>query len=125
MPGRVEYVHPLHNLAIVSFDPELLDGTPIRAVRFDLRELRAGEPVTVVGLGADSRLRSLATSIASIDDVTFPLSRTLQFRDANLEVASLVNPPTDFDGVLVGRGRRACARCGRVSRRRGARERCR
>ena len=46
VPGRVEYVHPLHNLAIVSFDPQLLDGTPIRAARFDTRELRAGEPVT-------------------------------------------------------------------------------
>ena len=39
----------------------------------------------------------------------FPLSRTLQFRDANLEVASLVNPPTDFDGVLVGKDGRVRA----------------
>ena len=103
IPGRVEYVHPLHNLSVVSFDPKLLDGTPIRVPRFDTRELTPGEPVTVVGLGSDSRLRSIATTVASVDDVSFPLSRTLQFRDANLEVANLVNPPTDFDGVLVGR----------------------
>jgi S1-C subfamily serine protease len=32
------------------------------------------------------------------------LSRTLQFRDSNLEVVSLVNPPTDFDGVIAGPG---------------------
>ena len=31
----------------------------------------------------------------------FPLSRTLQFRDANLEVIRLVNGPADFDGVIV------------------------
>ena len=61
------------------------------------------------GPGGDSRLRSLATSIASVDDVIFPLSRTLQFRDANLEVASLVNSPTDFDGVLVGKDGRVRA----------------
>jgi S1-C subfamily serine protease len=101
VPGKVEYVHPLHNLSLVSFDPALLDGSGIRAARFDASELRPGEAVTVVGLSADSRLRSLATRVASIDDVDFPLSRTLQFRDANLEVATLVNPPTDFDGVLV------------------------
>ncbi len=96
VPGRVEYVHPLHNLSIVSFDPKLLNGTPIRTARLDLRELRAGEPVTVVGLGADTRLRSHATSVASIEPVVFPLSRTLQFRDSNLEVASLVNSADRF-----------------------------
>jgi pro-apoptotic serine protease NMA111 len=103
VPGRVEYVHPQHNLAIVSFDPALLDGSPLRAARFDAADLQPGEAVTVVGLSGDSRLRSLATFVASVDDVAFPLSRTLQFRDANLEVATLVNSPTDFDGVLVGR----------------------
>jgi S1-C subfamily serine protease len=101
VPGKVQYIHPLHNLAVVSFDPKLLDGTPLKAARFDPTELQAGDAVTVVGLGNDARLRSLATSVAAVDDVLFPLSRTLQFRDANLEVATLVNPPTDFDGVLV------------------------
>ena len=104
VPGRVEYVHPLHNLSIVSFDPALLDGSPLRAARFEAAELAPGEPVTVVGLSGDSRLRSLATFVATVEDVAFPLSRTLQFRDANLEVATLVNSPTDFDGVIVGRG---------------------
>jgi pro-apoptotic serine protease NMA111 len=33
--------------------------------------------------------------------VSFPLSRTLRFRDSNLEVISLINPPTDYDGVLT------------------------
>jgi pro-apoptotic serine protease NMA111 len=102
LPGRVEYVHPLHNLTVVSFDPKLLNGTPIRTARFDARELRPGEAVTVVGLGPDSRLRSQSTLVASLEPVTFPLSRTLQFRDANLEVVSLVNPPTEFDGVIAG-----------------------
>jgi S1-C subfamily serine protease len=109
VPGKVEYVHPLHNLAIVAFDPKALDGTPIRAVKFDTRELESGEPVTVVGLGGDSRLRSLATYVATLDDVQFPLSRTLQFRDANLEVVSLVNSPSDFDGGITGKDGRVRA----------------
>jgi hypothetical protein len=81
----------------------------VRAVKFDARELEPGEAVTVVGLGGDSRLRSIATNVAAVDDVRFPLSRTLQFRDANLEVATLVNPPSDFDGVIVGRDGRVRA----------------
>jgi len=102
VPGRVEYLHPLHNVAIVSFDPKLLDGTPIRSAKLDARELAPGEPVVVVGMNGDSRVRSIATTVASVDDVSFPLSRTLQFREANLEVARLVNGPSDFDGVIVG-----------------------
>jgi S1-C subfamily serine protease len=102
VPGRVEYVHPLHNLALVSFDPSLLDGTPLRAAPLDTRELVPGESVTVVGLGADSRARSLATKVASIEQIELPLSRTLRFRESNLEVATLVNGPKDFDGVIAG-----------------------
>ena len=37
----------------------LLGGTPVRAAKFDTRELEPGEAVTVVGLGGDSRVRSL------------------------------------------------------------------
>jgi S1-C subfamily serine protease len=103
IPARVAYIHPLHNLALVSYDPALLDGTPVKAAELDGRELVAGEAVTVVGLNGGSRVRAIATTVASVDDVNLPLSRTLQFRDANLEVVSLVNGPTEFDGVVVGR----------------------
>ena len=103
VPGKVVYVHPLHNVAIVSYDPALLDGTPVRSARFDTRPLEPGEAVTVVGLTGDSRLQSLSTSVAAVDDVAFPLSRTLQFRDANIEVATLVNGPQTFDGAIAGR----------------------
>ncbi len=109
VPGRVEYVHPLHNVAIVSFDPKLLDGTPIRSATLGPRELVPGEPVVVVGMNGDSRVRSIATTVASVDDVSFPLSRTLQFREANVEVARLVNGPADFDGVVVDRDGRVRA----------------
>ncbi len=109
VPGRVEWVHPLHNLSLVSFDPRLLDGTPIRAARLDPRELLPGDEVTVVGLSGDSRARSLATTVSAVDGVDFPLSRTLRFREANLEVVNVVNAPADFDGVLADRDGRVRA----------------
>ncbi len=109
VPARVEYVHPLHNLALVAFDPALLDGTPIRAAKLDPRDLVPGEAVTVVGLGGDARVRSLATTVATVDGVDFPLSRTLRFRESNLDVAALVNAPTEFDGVIAGRDGRVRA----------------
>jgi len=39
--------------------------------------------------------------VASVAAASFPLSRTLRFRDTNLDAVSLVNGPSDFDGALV------------------------
>jgi S1-C subfamily serine protease len=101
--GTVDYVHPLHNLAIVRYDPKQLGDTPVRAVRFAGRQPATGETVHVVGLHPDNRAVSQQATVASIGPVAFPLSRTLQFRDANLEIMRLVNGPTDYDGLIVDR----------------------
>jgi pro-apoptotic serine protease NMA111 len=101
VPGRVVYVHPLHNLALVAYDPKLIGNTPVRAAKLLPRELSAGDPVWVVGLGGDSQMHSRATQVASIDPLDLPLSRTMRFRDSNLEAMQLINPPSEFDGALT------------------------
>lgn len=99
--ATVEYVHPLHNLAVVRYDPRQLGETPVKAVKFAERMPGTGETVHVVGLQGDNRVVSQQATVSSIGPVGFPLSRTLQFRDANLEIVRLVNGPSDFDGVIV------------------------
>ncbi len=101
VPGKVEFIHPLHNFAIVSYDPALIGDTPVRAAKLLDRGLQVGESVWVIGLGADSEINVRNTQIAAVDPLQLPLSRTMQFRDGNIEVAQLVNPPTDYDGVLA------------------------
>jgi hypothetical protein len=39
--------------------------------------------------------------IADVDPLQLPLSRSVQFRESNLQVASLVNAPDDYVGVLA------------------------
>ncbi len=101
VPGKVEYVHPLHNLAVVSYDPRSIGTTPVRAARFVTGELAPGEDVWVVGQRGDAKILSQKTQVASLDPLNFPLSRTLRFRDSNLEAVNLINPPNDFDGVIA------------------------
>ena len=72
----------------------------MKRARLQPRELAAGEPVWVVGLSPDSELRARSTEIASVDPLELPLSRTMRFRDSNIETAQLVNPPLEYDGVL-------------------------
>jgi pro-apoptotic serine protease NMA111 len=101
VPGKVVFIHPLHNLAVISYDPKSIGSTPVRAATLVTRSLSPGDDVWVVGQRADSKIQSQKTQISSVDVVSFPLSRTLRFRDSNLEVISLINPPTDYDGVLT------------------------
>ena len=103
VPGKVEYIHPLHNLAIVSYDPKLLGNTPIKAVTLNTKDLQAGESVWVVGLDGDAKIKSQSAMVAEIEPAEFPLSRALRFRETNLELINLVSAPDNFDGVLVNK----------------------
>lgn len=103
IPGRVEYIHPLHNLAVISYDPKLIGTTPVKPVRFATRELEPGEDVWVVGLRGDQRVASQQSRVASVEPAQFPPSRSGAFRDSNLDLVTLVNGPGDFDGVITDR----------------------
>jgi hypothetical protein len=58
IPGRVEYIHPLHNLAVVSYDPKLIGETPVKSAVFLNKTLNPGDDVAVVGLSPDFRTMS-------------------------------------------------------------------
>ncbi len=104
--AKIEQLHPLHNLAIVSYDPAAIGDTPVRQAVFNTAAVNPGDDVLVVGIKADHRLVHQESTVASVDPLVLPLSRTLRFRDSNIEGISLVNGPSDFDGVLVDmRGR--------------------
>jgi S1-C subfamily serine protease len=103
VPAKVIYVHPLHNLAVLQYDPKSIGDTPVVNAQLDTREFHSGDPVDVIGLDGNGELQARTTSIAELSPLLLPLSRSVQFRDANIEVASLVNPPEDVVGVLAGK----------------------
>jgi S1-C subfamily serine protease len=100
IPGKVEFVHPLHNLAIVSYDPKLIGTTPVKSAKLLDRRIVPGETLSVVGMSPDSEINVRTTQVASVTPIQLPLSRTMQFRESNLDTILLVNGPSDFDGVL-------------------------
>jgi S1-C subfamily serine protease len=103
IPGRVAWLHPLHNLALVAYDPALIGDTPVRPAPLGARLPQPGEPIQVIGLRGDSKLVAQGTEVASVAPLMFPLSRTMRFRDTNLETLELVSGPADIDGVIVDR----------------------
>lgn len=109
VPARVRYIHPAHNLALLEYDPALIGETPVRSANLASATPTQGESVWVIGLRPDHKLIYRQTEVASVDPVFLPLSRTMRFRETNLEALNLVNGPADVDGVIVDRRGRVTA----------------
>ncbi len=109
IPGKVMYVDPLHDLAVIQYNPKLIGSTPVTSVTFSARPSRAGDRVWLVGYQPDGTLTGQESRVASIDPVNFPLSRTFRFRDTNLNVLNLANAPTNVTGVLTDAAGRVTA----------------
>ncbi|MGI9249004.1 MAG: hypothetical protein ACR2QI_08305, partial [Woeseiaceae bacterium] len=107
--GKIEQLHPLHNFAIVSYDPKSIGTTPVKEAVFNTSTLKLGDDVWVVGIKGDHQLVHQRSTVSSVDPLLLPLSRTLRFRDSNIEGISLVNAPSDVDGVLVDKKGRVAA----------------
>jgi len=107
--GKIEQLHPLHNFAIVSYDPKSIGETPVKAAEFNTRSVMPGDDVWVVGIKADHQLAHQHSTVSSVDPLVLPLSRTLRFRDSNIEGIDLVTAPSNFDGVLVDKKGRVLA----------------
>ncbi|HNH48198.1 MAG TPA: hypothetical protein PKY30_14240, partial [Myxococcota bacterium] len=103
IPGRVLWVHPMHNLALVAYDPALLGATPMRAVELDPRPLHAGEELWEVGFSADQDLVSRQARVSRMTNIDLPLPNPPFFRDSNLEVAVLEGNQAVNGGLLVDR----------------------
>ena len=99
--GRVEFVHPIHNLAVIAYDPALIGDTPVKSAELSLDMPASGDRLLAVGLKSDHQLAHQESVVSSVDPIVMPLSRTMRFRDTNIEVIDLVNGPNDFDGVLL------------------------
>ncbi len=109
IPAKVIFVHPLHNLAIVQYKPELLGDTQVEEIEFRNKKLETGDEVWLIALKNSQELLVEKTKISAIDTLDFSLPKIPTFRESNLDVISLHNPPVSRGGVLSDEDGRALA----------------
>ena len=98
IPARVEYIHPIHNIVLLSYDVDLIGNTPVQSAEFNVEKIDEGDEIWLFGLKSDHQLYTQKTNVSSIDPLMLPPS--LSFRDTNIEVINLTNAPDEIVGVL-------------------------
>ncbi len=101
VPGKVLYIHPEHNFAVVEYDPALLGETPVRSARFREDEIAVGDRSWLVGLSSDHRIVSRETRIARREPVELSSTFPPRFRESNLELVMLEDMSATVGGVLA------------------------
>lgn len=100
IPAKVLYLDPLHNLALLQYDPRLIGTTPVTSAVFSTHAAEPGDRVWLIGYQPDGTLTSQETRITGFEPVSFPLSRSFRFRDTNLNVLNVASAPGGITGVL-------------------------
>jgi pro-apoptotic serine protease NMA111 len=102
VPGRVRFVHPIHNFAIIEYDPAALGDTPVTSAQLVSELPEAGTPVWLVGIGMGGRTVWRETRVADVSPVlSLSFDGRPQFRESNLEAISVENRTPTIGGVLA------------------------
>lgn len=101
IPAKVVYLHPLHNLAVLKYDPKLLGDTPVKNAPLVSRTAEVGQDVWLVGIRPDQTLAVQASEVSDKLPANFPLSHTFRFRDSNITLTNISGAPDDINGVLT------------------------
>ncbi|KAG9320446.1 hypothetical protein KVV02_003134 [Mortierella alpina] len=92
VPGKVVYLHPTHNIAIISYNPKDVGGTPIQSAKISPVNLVQGHQVSLVAFNHNQRPICLKTIVTDITSVTIPHNATPRFRGINLDAITLDTP---------------------------------
>ncbi|KMT66785.1 trypsin-like peptidase domain-containing protein [Catenovulum maritimum] len=101
LDAKIEYLHPIHNLALISYQPEQIENARITPAKISKKTLKRDDPVIQVGLNYDGELEYRSTQVDLVQQMLLREFRVPQHIQQNLEVVHLVNPNNVIDGVLL------------------------
>ena len=109
VPAEVAYLHPVHGLAILRYDPQLLHRTPVREADLASELPAPGEEIFLAGFRPDQGLVIQSHEAGSrrfISGSSHPLGA---FRESNLEVLEVKQVESNLTGVLLDSSGRVSA----------------
>ncbi len=105
--AEVVLVHPIHNLALIRYDPALLGDTVLKSARLDPKQLASSDKVWQVGFNSNGDYVALETLVSRIAPVNIGTPDWASFQAVNVDVVHTRDNDASSGGVL-------CDRRGRV-----------
>lgn len=109
VPATIEYLHPLHNLAVLRFDPARVSGLGIKSAPLTKQPVKKSEHLWQLGYSTDGELKYRQVTVEQQDALTLRPSGTVKFRDHNLDVIFLEESLKNLPGLLVDDNGRVAA----------------
>ena len=101
--GRVQFLHPLQNYAIISYDPSLVLA-PVQSARLSQEMIKLGADTIFIGFNQNLRVTAANTTVTDITTVTIPASSIApRYRAINVDAITVDTSlaPQCGSGVLV------------------------
>ena len=99
--AQVAAIHPVHNLAVLQYDPALLGDTPLREAAFAPGPPDPGEEIFLAGFRPDLEPVIRSYEAGELKLINLAPSNFGGFREANLEILEVENADTQISGVLL------------------------
>lgn len=103
VPAEVVHIHPLHNLALVRYDPALIGDTPVRSATLRVEPVQPGDRVWHIGLNSRANIASQRTRVERVEPISLPLPSPPFFREGNLDGVQVRDTARAGGGVLADR----------------------
>lgn len=101
--GKVVFLHPLQNYAIIQYDPTLVKA-PVTSAKLATTPIKQGQSTIFFGYNDNHRPVVVKTSVTDITSVTIPASQTMpRYRAINLDAVTVDSTLSERcgSGVLI------------------------
>ncbi len=99
--AEVVYVHPRHNLALLSYEPAALGGAALRALELAPADAPPPESPVMIGYRSDGTLRASRVDTPSRLTVSFEPPGLPRFQQSALDVYGVDDVPPSLGGPIV------------------------
>lgn len=99
--GTVRFIHPVHNFAVIQYEPELLGETPVRTAVLSSEPLRVGGTCNFVGVISNGMLISQKCVTTKMERSVVRDASPPRYRESNIELFHFDKVATCSGGYFV------------------------